>query len=275
MSRRPALPTIRLLVSMLSCVCAGSALAQQDFGAQQPQQQQTYPQQQQAPQQYQQQPMQQPMQQQPQQYPQQQPMPSQGQMPPAGGPNFGRAPAPVGGNALQALIQQEQQDFGVPPQQTLQAQMHGPTPTSIPGGQLVTTDRLIPMLAQGQNGPLVFHVLGPGNMLPGAQMATPASQAGTFDDQTQREFGQYLQQVTQGDKAKPLVFYCLNTQCWMSYNAALRAINMGFTNVMWYRGGIEAWTQAQQMAGSMQMHGAPAQGGSMQGGSMQGGNGYR
>jgi 3-mercaptopyruvate sulfurtransferase SseA len=30
----------------------------------------------------------------------------------------------------------------------------------------------------------------------------------------------------------------------MSYNAALRAINLGYTNVLWYRGGIEAWQQA-------------------------------
>ena len=30
----------------------------------------------------------------------------------------------------------------------------------------------------------------------------------------------------------------------MSYNAALRAINAGYTNVKWYRGGIEAWKAA-------------------------------
>ena len=38
--------------------------------------------------------------------------------------------------------------------------------------------------------------------------------------------------------------YCQGTYCWMSYNAALRAINLGYTNVLWYRGGIEAWKQA-------------------------------
>jgi rhodanese-related sulfurtransferase len=27
----------------------------------------------------------------------------------------------------------------------------------------------------------------------------------------------------------------------MSYNAALRAINLGYRNVLWYRGGVEAW----------------------------------
>lgn len=40
----------------------------------------------------------------------------------------------------------------------------------------------------------------------------------------------------------------------MSYNAALSAINLGYSNVLWYRGGIEAW-----QAAGMQL--VPAQGG--------------
>lgn len=46
----------------------------------------------------------------------------------------------------------------------------------------------------------------------------------------------------------PLVFHCQSTQCWMSYNAALRAIHMGYTQVYWYRGGVEAWQSVQQAA---------------------------
>lgn len=234
MSARVHVATLTLL---LSAGIADTALAQQDFGSP-AQQQPSYPQQQPS-------------------YPQQQPQ-YDNTAPQSGA--YGNMPPQQGGNPLQQLVQHEQQDYGIAPQRTLQQQMHGPTPTQIPGGQVITTDRLIPLLAQGpQAAPLVFHVLGPGNMLPGAQMAAPASQAGSFDDQTQREFGQYLQQVTQGDKARPMVFYCLNTQCWMSYNAALRAINMGFTHVLWYRGGIEAWQQAQQMSAGMQMPGGQMQ----------------
>jgi PQQ-dependent catabolism-associated CXXCW motif protein len=169
-----------------------------------------------------------------------------------GGYGAAGAPAADGPAELQAMVQRELQDYGVAPQPQLQATMHGPTPTSIPGGQVITTDRLLGLYQQGQqNGLLVFHVLGPGPTLPNAQNAAPASQAGSFDDQTQQQFGQYLQQVTQGNTGRPLVFYCLNTQCWMSYNAALRAIRMGYSQVYWYRGGIEAWQQVQQMAGGM------------------------
>ena len=86
--------------------------------------------------------------------------------------------------------------------------------------------------------------LGSGEMLPEAVPAAWASNAGSFSDQTQQQLVQLLQQQTKGNKDEVLVFYCLSRECWMSYNAALRAINAGYTNVLWYRGGIEAWKQA-------------------------------
>lgn len=52
--------------------------------------------------------------------------------------------------------------------------------------------------------------------------------------------------MTGGNRETPLVLYCLSNQCWMSYNAALRAIHLGYTNVLWYRGGLEAWKAAGQ-----------------------------
>lgn len=184
-------------------------------------------------------------------------------LPPQDGYDTGGNPAmsaqgQMQGNPLQQLVQKELEDYGVPPQQTLQTNLHGPTPTRIPGGEVITTDRVIGLVQQnmqGRNAALVFHVLGPGPRLPGAENAAPASQAGSFNDATQQEFGRYLQQVTGGDKAKPMIFYCQSTQCWMSYNAALRAIAMGYSRVYWYRGGIEAWQQAESLAMSMQPQG--------------------
>ncbi|NOX93804.1 MAG: sulfurtransferase [Alphaproteobacteria bacterium] len=140
----------------------------------------------------------------------------------------------------------ESQDFGVAPtSQLYSGAMHGPTPTTIPGGLVITTEALWMTLQQNQNSIAIFDVLGGQQILPGAIAAVPASAPGSFNDQTQQEFGQFLQQVTGGNKQTPVLFYCQSPQCWMSYNAALRAINMGYTQVLWYRGGIEAW----QMAG--------------------------
>ena len=169
-----------------------------------------------------------------------------------GGPPPAPAPAPPapGPSALKGGVnagdQGERQDFGVAAKKELHAgAMHGPTPASIPGGQVITTQALID-LRRTQPKVLVFDVLGGPEALPGALGALPAHQAGSFDDAVQREFSQYLQQVTQGSKDVPLVFYCESVQCWMSYNAALRASRMGYTRVLWYRGGLEAWKSAGQ-----------------------------
>ncbi len=155
------------------------------------------------------------------------------------------AAAPTGD--LDKLMAMERQDFGVAPTSQLHnGAMHGPTPASIPGGQLITTKGLV-ALVQGKQAPyLLFDVLGSPEMLPGAIPAVGAAQPGSFDDAVQRSFGAYLEQTTRGDKRMPMVFYCQSTQCWMSYNAALRAIKLGYSNVLWYRGGVESWKAAGQ-----------------------------
>jgi len=160
------------------------------------------------------------------------------------------APGPMaderGGGTLDALMAWERQDMGVRPTRELHnGAMHGPTPNQIPGGQVITTKGLLPLLQQGI--PVhVFDVLGTAQTLPNAISAVRASEPGSFNDQTQQELAQMLQQVTRGNASAPLVFYCQGPQCWMSYNAALRAIALGYKNVLWYRGGMEAWNQAGQ-----------------------------
>ncbi|KCZ94115.1 hypothetical protein HJO_02030 [Hyphomonas johnsonii MHS-2] len=148
---------------------------------------------------------------------------------------------------LDQLGQMERQDFGVQAMNALHSgPMHGPTPSSIPGGQVITTKGMISLVQDRQVPFFLFDVLGGPETLPNAMPAVWMSQPGSFRDQTQQQVSQILQQGTQGRKDTPLVFYCLSSQCWMSYNAALRAINAGYSNVLWYRGGIEAWKSAGQ-----------------------------
>jgi PQQ-dependent catabolism-associated CXXCW motif protein len=168
-----------------------------------------------------------------------------------------------GGANLDQMMQMERQDFGVQPTQQLHdGPMHGPTPASIPGGQVITTKGLA-ALVQGRQAPFIlFDVLGQPEMLPDAVPAAWLSQPGSFKDAVQQQAGQMLGQQTQGHKDIALVFYCLSRECWMSYNAALRAIHAGYTNVLWYRGGIEAWKWAglptqQGQQGQVQQQGKP------------------
>jgi PQQ-dependent catabolism-associated CXXCW motif protein len=49
-----------------------------------------------------------------------------------------------------------------------------------------------------------------------------------------------LEQLAKGKRDAPLVFFCLKN-CWMSWNAAKRALEYGYTDVMWFRDGTDGW----------------------------------
>jgi PQQ-dependent catabolism-associated CXXCW motif protein len=49
-----------------------------------------------------------------------------------------------------------------------------------------------------------------------------------------------LERVTGGDLAHPVVFFCLE-DCWMSWNAARRALEWGYGAVYWFPEGTDAW----------------------------------
>lgn len=52
-----------------------------------------------------------------------------------------------------------------------------------------------------------------------------------------------LERLTGGDRSRSLVFYCL-AECWMSWNAARRAVEWGYTSVVWYPDGTDGWEAA-------------------------------
>jgi len=136
----------------------------------------------------------------------------------------------------------EDRDWGVPPATQLRTVgYHGPTPTRIPGGKVVTTGELKALLEQPQR-PYLIDVLGGGvhRTLAGAFWMIGAG-AGDMDRAEEKRFAGAIAAFAGGDKSRPMVFYCVDSECWLSYNAALRAIALGYTNVMWYRGGIASW----------------------------------
>lgn len=57
-------------------------------------------------------------------------------------------------------------------------------------------------------------------------------------------FTSHLDTLTGSDKSRPLVFFCLR-DCWMSWNAAKRALEMGYTNVTWFPDGVDGWREAE------------------------------
>ncbi len=52
-----------------------------------------------------------------------------------------------------------------------------------------------------------------------------------------------LAKASGGDKAKQLVIYC-QADCWMSWNAAKRALSYGYSSIAWYPDGTDGWQRA-------------------------------
>ncbi len=64
---------------------------------------------------------------------------------------------------------------------------------------------------------------------------------GEINDQLDQYFQIVLKRVTNDDLNVGLMFYCL-PDCWMSWNAAKRAVDeYGYTNVYWFPEGITGW----------------------------------
>jgi len=65
---------------------------------------------------------------------------------------------------------------------------------------------------------------------------------GVISAEIESYFKKNLEKLTEGDKSRAVVFYCLR-DCWMSWNAAKRALTYGYSNVMWYPDGTDGWQE--------------------------------
>jgi PQQ-dependent catabolism-associated CXXCW motif protein len=145
----------------------------------------------------------------------------------------------------------EWSSFGIEPQHDLKSNLSTDTPRAIPGGRVIGTAELELAVRRGMLDGSPFlpidvayyrdenHVVVP--EIGAHHHINRGGQAGTFDDEIQKELKERLAELTKGDLNMPLVFFCIGARCWLSYNASLRAVKLGYTRVYWYRGGINAW----------------------------------
>lgn len=66
---------------------------------------------------------------------------------------------------------------------------------------------------------------------------------GVLDPRVDRWFDRLLAAARHGGRPMPIVFYC-RADCWMSWNAAKRARERGYPEVLWFPEGIEGWAEA-------------------------------
>lgn len=65
---------------------------------------------------------------------------------------------------------------------------------------------------------------------------------GGLSDKVETYFRTALERLTSGDREKAVVFFCIKN-CWMSWNAAKRALEVGYRNVLWFRDGTDGWQE--------------------------------
>jgi PQQ-dependent catabolism-associated CXXCW motif protein len=79
----------------------------------------------------------------------------------------------------------------------------------------------------------------PRDDIPGS-LWLPDTGYGALAPVMQQYFERGLRQATADEKDRLIVLYCL-ANCWMSWNAAKRAMALGYTQVAWYPDGTDGW----------------------------------
>ncbi len=146
-----------------------------------------------------------------------------------------------------AEVHLERTEVGGSTPQTLKTEpwLHGMTPARLDGITRVDTAQLAQLMT-GEAKPVLIDVDLIGGMLPGALNLIHAGLAlpdKTADAALQERFRKMLKAAAP-DPQQAVVFYCAHSECWQSVNAAMRAQRIGYTQVMWYRGGAQAWKKA-------------------------------
>lgn len=135
----------------------------------------------------------------------------------------------------------ERNETEVAPTTTANRTLHSPTPSSIPGAKTISTVELVQMLSSPTPPTLVDVRANSTVSIPGSIAAN--NMGSDFSSKGDLSSKEFLETHIK-EKDKSVVFYCLSWQCWLSYNAALRAISLGYSNVSWYRGGFYSWFDA-------------------------------
>src|SRR3977135_4628965 len=102
---------------------------------------------------------------------------------------------------------------------------------------------VLPHLPKPQNLPLgTVWRDKPRLNIPGS-IWLPDTGYGTLAAATEDYLRHGLERASGGNNAKLLVIYC-QADCWMSWNAAKRALSYGYFNVAWYPDGTDGWQRA-------------------------------
>ncbi len=132
-----------------------------------------------------------------------------------------------------------------------------PVPATLKGGRVITTEDaeaiwrdkrgafidVLPRPPKPANlPPETIWRDKPRRNIPGS-LWLPDTGYGRLAAETEAYLQAGLARASAGNRAALLVIYC-QANCWMSWNAARRAVSYGYSNVVWYPDGTDGWEQA-------------------------------
>ncbi|MGI9449520.1 MAG: quinoprotein dehydrogenase-associated putative ABC transporter substrate-binding protein [Geminicoccaceae bacterium] len=134
------------------------------------------------------------------------------------------------------------------------ADYRAPVPATLKGADVVTAAELEVLIAS--ENPILIDVMpaprkpkDTGLWLPPKRDNIEGSAwlANTGYGELSAEFRSFfeasLKELTGNDQDRRLVFYC-EANCWMSWNAAKRALTLGYRQATWYPDGTDGWAAA-------------------------------
>ncbi|WP_046865694.1 PQQ-dependent catabolism-associated CXXCW motif protein [Microvirga massiliensis] len=159
--------------------------------------------------------------------------------------------------ALPGILQPALADAPPEPEGYRLENYRAPTPATLTGAKVIDTSEakslwqqqaaifvdVLPQPPRPANlPPDTLWRVPPRNSIPGA-IWLPNVGFGEIAAETSAYFQHGLDTATGGDRTRPLVFFC-ERNCWMSWNAAKRAMTYGYSAVSWYPEGTEGWKEA-------------------------------
>jgi adenylate cyclase len=125
------------------------------------------------------------------------------------------------------------------------------TPIGAPGVSVVRTSELKALIDAAAHGPGEPPLLLSTNCplcfdidIPGAVRVPEAYIRGSLDDRARQGLKRWLDRQLNGQTSRRLITFSWNAEWWHGRNLALELVELGYPNVSWYRGGVEAWDVA-------------------------------
>ena len=124
------------------------------------------------------------------------------------------------------------------------ASMLNTTPTSLPGAKIISAAEAKALIAKGVP---VYDVRADEEYKTAhvaAAISVPYKEGSAKEVDFDRGDDQFALNKLPKDKNAAFMMYCDGTICWKSYKSAVMAIEAGWKNVYWFRGGFPEWKEA-------------------------------